>query len=153
MCSPLRCSLCVQQATGVRTKTQQVKFSDDTSLTGLITTGGNTPGCRGEDCGLVQGQIPSSQRLKDQGDSAGFHGRSKEIMLDFTRDLPTPCPLVINGEKQVLPAFHHRLPERLGLLNKRKPVHVLRKETEYLQSPPQGLYLMKRLNTLSLIHI
>ena len=100
-----------------------------------------TPGCRGEACALVQGQLPSSQHLKDQGDSAGFHGRSKEIVLDFTRYFPTPCLLVINGEEQV-PAFRHPLqvglvPERLGLPNERKPAPVPREETEYLQSPPQ----------------
>ena len=91
-------------------KTQQVKFSDDTPLTGFIITSGNTPGCRGEACGLVQRQLPSSQTSK-----------TKETVLDFTRDLPIPCPLVINGEEQV-PSFRHPLqvglvPERLGLPN------------------------------------
>ena len=69
--------------------TFQVKFSDDTSLTGLITT--SEASYRGAVAGLVQWCDDNHLLLNV--------AKTKEMVVDFRRDPPRPAPLVIKGEE------------------------------------------------------
>ena len=69
--------------------TLQVKFSDDTSLTGLVTMSENSYRCAVE---KLVGWCIDNHLFPNVS-------KTKEIVVDFRRDPPPPRPLVINGEE------------------------------------------------------
>ena len=86
-----RCSRCTHRTAGVRTAkgTLQVKFSDDTSLKGFITTSENSYRCAVD---KLVGWCNDNHLLLNVS-------KTKEIVVDFRRVPQTPRPLVINREE------------------------------------------------------
>ncbi|KAL8583439.1 hypothetical protein ACOMHN_044798 [Nucella lapillus] len=68
--------------------TLQVKFSDDTSLTGLIATSETA----------YRNAVQTMVEWCDANYLLLNVAKTKEVVVDFRRDQPKPTPLVIRGE-------------------------------------------------------
>ena len=130
----------------------QVKFSDDTSLTGHIRMS-ETSYCCAVD--KLVGWCNDNHLLLNVS-------KMKERVVDFRRDPPpTPRPLVINGEEVEIvggiqvPGLNHRL--QAGLVPKclgppvRQPVALLHEEAAVFQHLPQVLGAVLQVNSESVI--
>ena len=114
--------------------TLQVKFSDDTSLTGLITTSENSYRCAVE---KLVGWCNDNHLLLNVS-------KTKEIVVDFRRDPPTPRPLVINGEEVEIVGEYKYLGSVIDCKLDWSPNALA-----LLKKGNQRLYFMKKLKSFS----
>ena len=114
--------------------TLQVKFSDDTLLTGLITTSENSYRCAVEK--LVSWCNDSHLLLNVT--------KTKEIVVDFRRDPPPPRPLVINGEEVEIVGEYKYLDSIIDCKLDWSPNALA-----LLKKGNQPLYFMKKLKSFS----
>ena len=114
--------------------TLQVKFSDDTSLTGLITTSENSYRCAVE---KLVGWCNDNHVLLNVS-------KTKEIVVDFRRDPPPPRPLVINGEEVEIVGEYKYLGSIIDCKLDWSPNALV-----LLKKGNQPLYFMKKLKSFS----
>ena len=114
--------------------TLQVKFSDDTSLTGLITTSENSYRCAVE---KFVGWCNDNHLLLNVS-------KTKEIVVDFRRDPPPPRPLVINGEEVEIVGEYKYLGSIIDCKLDWSPNALALLKKGY-----QRLYFMKKLKSFS----
>jgi hypothetical protein len=112
--------------------TLQVKFSDDTSLTGFITTSEASYRCAVE---KLVGWCRNNHLLLNVS-------KTKEMVVDFRREAPPPRPLVINGEEVEIVSEYKYLGSVMDCRLDWSPNAMA-----LLQKGNQRLYFMKRLKS------
>ena len=114
--------------------TLQVKFSDDTSLTGLITTSENSYRCAVE---KLVGWCNDDHLFLNVS-------KTKEIVVDVRRDPPPPRPLVFNGEEVEIVGEYKYLGSIIDCKLDSSPNALA-----LLKKGNQRLYFMKKLKSFS----
>ena len=134
MLSPALFTLYTSDCRCTARDTLQVKLSDDTSLTGLMTTSENSYRCAVE---KLVGWCNDNHLLLNVS-------KTKEIVVDFRRDPPPPRPLVINGEEVEIVGEYKYLGSIIDCKLDWSPNALA-----LLKKGNQRLYFMKKLNSFS----